>query len=196
MQDIIKNWKTYALIGAAALAVLVGMYFKGHSDGYDEADNQWRANIAAAKPTEVARDTAWLPSKPDSGSFAVQAFEKAQYKKKIQAAVDEARAVTIAYATKEDSLKAIVSQLESRLTAALSSKLIRLSTPTLGDLVLEYYPVDESANVFYHNPPPAKVVTVYLEKPVVAPESSWTTIGRYTLGIAIGAVIGYVIASQ
>ena len=196
IQDIVDHWKEYALLGCAILAAFVGTYFKGHSDGFDEADNGWRAAIAEAKPVEVHRDTLWMPAKPDSSSFAVQTILKAEYQKKVQALVNQAQVLSATYANKEDSLQAINANLTLHLQSALSPKLIHLSTPALGDLVLKYFPADSSANVYKHIPPPERVVTVYLEKSVIEPESTWTTIGRYTLGIAVGAVMGYVIASQ
>jgi hypothetical protein len=192
--NIFAKWQLYATVVGIAIVYTGAVYLKGHSDGVDTTNDHWKAAIADAKPIEVKRDTSYHTQKPDSGTFTAQAILNAKYLKKVEQVVQQAQKLVGIYVNENDSLKAINANLISQLRIALAPKLIRINTKEVGDLVLQYFPADSSANIYKHIPPPERVVTVYLEKPVLEPQSTWTTIGHVAIGVATGAVLGFIVA--
>jgi hypothetical protein len=194
--NIFAKWQLYATVVGIAIVYTGAVYLKGHSDGVDTTNDHWKAAIADAKPVEVHRDTTYQAQKPDSGTFTAQAILNAKYQKKVAQVIQQAQELVGTYANENDSLKAINANLTSQLQSALQPKLIHLQTAEIGDLILQYFPADSSANVYKHTPPPERVVTVYLEKPVLEPQSMWTTVGHVAIGVATGAVLGYIISHK
>ena len=194
--SIIGRWKLYAAIAAGVIILSGAIYLKGHSDGFSESDNKWKAAIGQAKDKVVRIDTVFITQRADTGTFIAKPIADDSYKAKVKAVIEQTRQLASIYATAADSLEQINQQLAARLELALAPKLIHLNTPALGDLIIRYFPVDSTANVFQHQPPPLKTVTVYEEKVVLIPESTWVTVGHYALGAAVGILTGYAIAHK
>ena len=191
--SLIPKWKTYAAIAGIALAIATGLYFKGHSDGYNEADDQWKAAFAVATFKEVKRDTVYIPAKPESGHFAsTPATADAAYQARVDRIVDTSAVAIGRYITVNDSLRQSNLQLKSRLQLAFAPRLIHLQTPAIGDLILRYFPADDSANVYQYTPAPRQVVTVYTEKLVLEPRSDLETAAYIALGTGVGILVAVI----
>jgi hypothetical protein len=188
--------KSYAIGAGAFLLILGAVYLAGHRDGWNEADNKWKADISNADYQTVRIDTISVVQQPQGGTFSSSPLSDDGAKTKVDEAVERIKTLVGVYATENDSLRQINRQLTTSLQLALEPKLIKLSTPELGDLILKYFPADSSANVYRHLPPPVKTVTVYQEKVVIQPQSTWMTVGHYAVGIAVGVVAGYVISHK
>lgn len=183
----VPRWQLYSAIAGIVACILGGIYFKGHSDGYDSADTKWRDKLTNAKPVETHRDTTHISQPTETGAFQAKVDSiSQQYQKKVAKAVSAAMELTQAYQSESDSLRARCDQLQHRLEASLAPKLIHLQSKTIGDLILQYFPADSSANVWKHTPPDREVVTVFMEKPVLEPRSDWEVVGYVAIGTGVG----------
>ena len=66
-----------------------------------------------------------------------------------------------------------------------------IKTKEIGELVLEYFPLDNSGNVYRHTPPDTPLVKVTTERLVLEPRSALETYGIPVATAIVGGLIVY-----
>lgn len=180
------------LIGLTAFVLLgAGIFIKGCNYGENRKDAEYKTAISEGKLVERSRDTTSTPQAPVEGHFGTQTLKDPTYDAKVRQAVQAAYQRGKLEASQQhlsdlDSANAVISILGDELDKAYQPKLGHIKTPSIGELWFTFYPVDSTANVFRHEPPPLKTIYVTNDKLVLVPRSNLETAGYVVAGAGFG----------